>query len=367
MKKNRKYSKNLHEQTKERMTSMFYNVMPSGYGRQYVQSTYTRTQTRECSRMFMTSDAFRVMLRSMATGCKGGDFRQEDAVELYGFRTKEKDGTIAAVVTDVVESSPAAKRSGCTFDVDNNYSLHRDKYIRDRHTNPNFTLVGYIHSHPGHMTHFSQQDIETMAMYAPEMKVFLSGLVTLYNGNLECTMYVCTWENGRLLIWDVPLLVSDEEAQKRLPHEKKKDYSAIWQEATGSGRVPRLCMLETSMDAMMACGNPKREEATKPRYNIDVSGIPEGTEGLLCGMMVNGRLSLFLKPMVQQPDGEAALTHGDKVILAEEPAGKEKPADEPAEAVQEQQPVQRSEAAEEPGEDAFPSEAAEESTADAAC
>lgn len=332
---------------------MFYNAMPMNYGRQRVQGVYTHTQTRECSRSFMTSDAFRVLLRSVASGCKGGSFQQEDAVELYGFRVREKDGTIAAVITDVVESSPSAKRSGCTFDVDNDYSLHRDQYIRDRHTNSNFSLLGYIHSHPGRLITFSQQDVDTMAMYAPEVNVFVSGLVTLSSGNLECTMYACTWENGRLLIWNLPFLVSDEEAYKRLPREQKKGYDAIWKEATGSGRVPRLCMLETSMDEMMSCeafSRTKREEApaAQSRYNIDVSGIPEGGEGLLCGMMVNGKLSLFLKPMVQvaeaaalKPEQPAEPEADDKPAIAPEKPAESRQADiAPEENAQEQQPAQ---------------------------
>lgn len=277
---------------------------------------YTRTTAPECRKAFMSTNAFRVLLRSIGGGCQGGQLTHEDGVQLYGWRIRERDGSLSAIITDVVESSPNSRRTSVTFDVDHDYALHRDHYLRDLRWQKNFNLLGYIHSHPDRMTHFSQTDVDTMADYTrSDMEVMLSGLVTLYRGNLELTMYAVTQIGNQMNIWDLPLLISDEEVNRRMPACQPKPFEQIWCEAAGTSSIPRFRMLEPSDPFRMPEQNAtpaahqeadEKKPAVKTAPAIDTSAIAEGAEGLLCGRMHNGMLQLYLQPAVMEQEPQQA-------------------------------------------------------------
>ena len=298
------------------------------------QAVYTHTVSPKCQKAFMSEDAFRVLLRSVAGGCWGGQLINEDGVQLYGWRIREKDGSLSAIITDVVESSPKSHRTAVSFDVDHEYAIHRDRYLRDRRWQANYNLLGYIHSHPDHMTHFSQTDVDTMAEYTrSDMEVMLSGLVTLYRGDLELTMYAATQTGDRMQIWELPLQISDEEVNRRLPVCAAKPYEQIWREASGTEKVPRLRMLDAKavfpqpgIGESGTAGKAAGEKRSLPVCAIATDGICEGAEGVLCGRMQNGTLHLYLQPAPLQaepapppvPEGD---TRGGEDPDAPEPAG----------------------------------------------
>lgn len=284
----------------------------SAFHQPRAHALYTHTTAPQCQKAYMSSSAFRVLLRSIAGGCQGGHLVNEDGVQLYGWRIRERDGSLSAIITDVVESSPHSRRTSVTFDVDHEYAIHRDRYLRDMRWQKNFNLLGYIHSHPDRMTHFSQTDVDTMAEYTrSDMEVMLSGLVTLYRGDLELTMYAVTQIGNQMNIWDLPVLISDEEVNRRLPACSAKPFEQIWREASGTDYTPRFRMLDVN-DAFLypdkeAPGSVREEEeekkpCCKAAPPVDTSAIAEGAEGVLCGRMHNGTLQLYLQPAVMAPE-----------------------------------------------------------------
>ncbi len=317
MKHHKKKHKNPNPSGNERSTAMqrFYNPIPFRQT-QYVTGEYINATAPGCSKCFFTDDAFSVLLRSMASGCKGGSFRTEDCVALYGFLTREPDGSIVALVTDVVESSPHSPRSSASFDVDHDYAMHRDAYVRDRHSNKNHNLLGYIHSHPGRMHTFSYTDLETFDMYAKDMNVFIAGIITLSGGVLELHNYAVTRSqrgDGRLRIWKLPTQVSNEAVQARLPrNDRPKSFRQIWCEAAKTSFVPRFAMLDDQPAPLpfsqtpTAAAQPAEAPAPVRKYTLDLTAIPEGITGVLQGKVENGVLTLSLVPAQQAaPKAEA--------------------------------------------------------------
>ena len=299
------------------------NVGFGAFQQPRTQAHYTQTTTPQCEKAFMSSNAFRVLLRSVAGGCKGGRLINEDGVQLYGWRIREQDGSLSAIITDVVESSPNSRRTAVTFDVDHEYAIHRDRYLRDMRCQKNFNLLGYIHSHPDHMTCFSQTDVDTMAEYTrSEMEVMLSGLVTLHKGDLELTMYAVTQAGNQMSIWNLPLMISDEDVNRRQPACSAKSFEQIWREASGADYIPRFRMLNVG-DTFLCTGDKAsgndREAADEKKAcreaapSVDTGAIAEGVEGLLCGRMHNGTLHLCLKPAVmeQEPQPESSKASAD--------------------------------------------------------
>lgn len=313
MKHHKKKHKNPNSSGNERSTAMqrFYNPIPFRQT-QYVTGEYITATAPGCSKCFFTDDAFSVLLRSMASGCKGGSFRTEDCVALYGFLTREPDGAIVALVTDVVESSPHSPRSSASFDVDHDYAMHRDAYVRDRHSNKNHNLLGYVHSHPGRMRTFSQTDLETFDMYAKDMNVFIAGIITLSCGVLELHNYAVTRVqrgDSRLRIWQLPTQVSTEAVAARLPrNDRPKSFRQIWCEAAKTSIVPRFAMLEEQSSPSPAALQPQKptqpEAKTAPvrKYTLDLTAIPEGVTGVLQGKVENGVLTLSLVPAQTEPE-----------------------------------------------------------------
>ena len=284
----------------------------SAYQQARVHAIYTHTTTPKCEKAFMSSSAFRVLLRSIAGGCQGGRLTNEDGVQLYGWRIREQDGSLSAIITDVVESSPHSRRTSVTFDVDHEYAVHRDRYLRDLRCQKNFNMLGYIHSHPDHMTHFSQTDMNTMAEYTrSDMEVMLSGLVTLYRGDLELTMYVVTQVENQMFIWNLPLVISDEEINRRLPVCTPKPFEQIWREASGTDFIPHFRMLDIPEAVRSSqrkepdqdqAADGDRADGDQTVLALDISAIAEGEEGLLCGRMQKGTLHLYLKPTVMEQE-----------------------------------------------------------------
>lgn len=238
--------------------------------RDYVHAYYHCEETPKCEKAFMTTDAFRVLLRSIGSGSRKGRIANEDGVQLYGWRVIEKDGSLSAIITDVVESSHKSQRTSVTFDVDYEYAIHRDRYLRDLRNQKNFNLLGYIHSHPGHMTYFSQTDVDTMAEYTrSDMEVMLSGLVTLNDGMFELTMYAVTQKGNTMDIWHLPLMVSDKEVARRMPASMPKSFEQVWCEASGANTPPDFSLVEIETDS-----EPMPQEPEKPQAAPDT---PEQT------------------------------------------------------------------------------------------
>lgn len=236
-----------------------------------VRASYHSGTTPKCEKAYMTGDAFRVLLRSVAGGSRRGRIASEDGVQLYGWRVIERDGSLSAIVTDIVESSPQSRRSSVTFDVDYAYAIHRDRYLRDLRNQRDFNLLGYIHSHPGHMTVFSPTDVDTMAEYTrSDMEVMLSGLVTLSDGRLELTMYAVTQQGCEMDIWHLPLKVSDREVARRMPVCAPKPFGQVWCEASGAQTPPDFSLVEIETDGRAA---PEERQAPAPRADE-----PERTE-----------------------------------------------------------------------------------------
>lgn len=300
---------------------MFYNSYPA-YQAPRIQASYTNTVSELCEKAYMSMDAFRILLRSVGSGFQRGRFVNEDGMQIYGWRIREKDGSCSAIITDVVESSPKSRRTNATFDVDYDYAIHRDRFLRDANNHRDYNMLGYIHSHPGHMTYFSQTDIETMSEYTrTQMPVMLSGLVTLSKGDLELTMYAVTQEGNHMRVWNLPLIISDEEVNRRRPKSNGgKPLDQIWCEVTGSSSAPRFRMLENAeivhvnipaKAAEETCNTPAEAPSrVNLPASIDLSSISEGMEGSLCGRMESGKLRLFITPSPVTPhsDGETSLT-----------------------------------------------------------
>ena len=215
-------------------------------GRENTYAVYHKETTAKCERAFISSDAFRILLRSIGGGSRAGRIENEDGVQLYGWRVREKDGSLSAIITDVVESSPKSRRTSITFDVDYDYAIHRDRFIRDRRNHRHFNLLGYIHSHPDNLTVFSRTDIETMAAYTrSDMEVMLSGLVTLHRGRFNLTMYAVTQRDElNMDIWHLPLTISDAEVERRMPECKPKSFGQVWCEASGATVAPSFAALD---------------------------------------------------------------------------------------------------------------------------
>lgn len=290
---------------------------------------YMHTVTPKCEKAYMSTGAFRVLLRSVGCGFRNGRFVNEDGMQLYGWRVREKDGSLSAIITDVVESSPASRRTSVTFDVDHNYAIHRDRYLRDVNHHKNFNMLGYIHSHPNHMTYFSQTDVDTMAEYTrSDMEVMLSGLVTFFRGELELTMYAVTQNGNQLNIWHLPLTISDEEVNRRKPACRDKSFEQIWCEATGASAAPRFRMLEAPEDRRerSAAAAERHEPAPAVRLPVDLSAITEGAEGMLCGRMEAGTLHLFLAPVAAAASPSTETAESSPQPADEPPAA---PAPEP--------------------------------------
>ncbi len=280
--------------------------------RQSLEGIYLNRPSPECSFAYMTEDCYRIMVHTMATGCKDGRFHNEDAVTLYGYRVMNTNGARGVIITTVVESSPASQRSSVTFEEDYAYAIHRDSYLRDVHVNPNYGVLGSCHMHPPLVHHFSDTDLDNFAMYLKDQKIYLAGLFHLEDGELRLKMHVCTVDpkiSRRLLLWDLPTAVSDSEVIRRMPPEGKKSCEQIWKDVTGSRTAPRFIFLgeKPDLDQDMAPDQSsdcrfeptpqsvELSEHTLPgTIKLDLSALREGDEGVLYGCVNRGVLRLML-------------------------------------------------------------------------
>ena len=311
--------------------------------RQPLEGVYLNSPSPECSFAYMTGDCYRVMVHTMATGCRDGLFHNEDAVTLYGYRVKDTNGDKGVIITTVVESSPASRRSSVTFDEDYAYAIHRDSYLRDVHVNPNYGVLGSCHMHPPKAHRFSGTDLNNFAMYLKDQKLYLAGLFHLEEGELRLKMRVCTTDRKhphRILLWDLPTAVSDSEVSRLTPPEGKKSFEQIWKDVTGSSTAPRFVFLgeKPSRDHTSAPDHPsdrmggpisqpaQMSQQTLPSaVRLDLSALQEGAEGLLCGRMSHGVLCLMLR----KPEDTSASVPDQAMdeVPKEEPASGPLPAE----------------------------------------
>lgn len=257
---------------------MVYRIFAAPRTNNGVQAYYHQEVSSKCEKAFMSTDAFRVLLRSIGGGSRAGRIVNEDGVQLYGWRVMEKDGTLSAIITDVVESSHKSRRTAVTFDVDYEYAIHRDRFIRDMRNHRDYNLLGFFHSHPHDLRTFSSTDIDTMAEYTrSDMEVMLSGLVTLEDGRLRLTMYAVT-QSGRVMdIWHLPLVISDGEVERRMPRCTPKSFEQVWCEASGASRAPDFSAIriraEAPAEKRSACPADVPKEAASDKPETELNGM----------------------------------------------------------------------------------------------
>lgn len=318
---------------------MFTNVMNNGrHLRQSIEGVYISCPCPECSFAYLTEDGYRVMIHTMASGCKDGQFHNEDAVTLYGYRVVDSDGKKGVIITNVIESSPQSERSSVTFDEDYSYAIHRDAYLRDIHVNSNYGVLGSCHMHPPTAHYFSMTDLLNFSMYLDSQKYYVAGLFHLENNELRLTMRVCARDPhnaNRLLMWDLPTAISDSDVYNRMPPEGKKTNEQIWKEVARCRVAPRFIInnndprikqineiqptrresvLKQDMKPEMKQKEGTDAESIPAHTNspqsqnmaniildghiqdgisIDISDLKEGVAGALCCILKEGVLRLF--------------------------------------------------------------------------
>lgn len=343
---------------------MFANMMNNNErrSRQSLEGVYINTPCPECAFAFLTQGGFRVMVHTMAIGCQNGRFRNEDAVTLYGYRVVDPDGQKGVIITNVIESSPQSQRSAVTFEEDYAYAIHRDGFLRDVHANGHYGVLGSCHMHPPMAHRFSATDLGNFSMYLENQKLYLAGLFHLEENELRLTMRVCARDPKnpcRLLLWDLPTAVSDDDVFSRLPPEGKKTNEQIWKEVAGCHTAPRFVIMneaprvgQTTVQSS-AHGEPAPQQNEAPEtgpkeqeghseaaapgpapetpcsgpvsitmpegtpcdsISIDICGLQEGAEGALHCILKDGVLRLFYQP-VHAKEGEEPMPDA----MADEP------------------------------------------------
>lgn len=200
-----------------------------------VQFHYTnRVEPSVLGKCFISSRAFLVMVHGAALASANRRNTDENGFFLYGTYFHEEDGSIVVCVDDATDGGPRSRASRTTYCFDEAYVNHRLGFMADSSCEKNRTAVGIVHIHPGSMDYFSHVDIETfITKLLPDTRFgLLTGLINI-DPALRITMYFIRREENGYACYNVPVLVSDEEVNKRVDFSRPRSVEMVWEGVTG--------------------------------------------------------------------------------------------------------------------------------------